>query len=167
MCSSATAARVEKFIGDAVVALFGAPVAHEDDPERRSGPASRSSAAIAALNEEDPARELQVRDRRQHRRGDRRRSAPGRRRRRAWPWGDVLNTAARLQSAAPVNGVLVDERTYRACGDAIEFETPSRSTAKGKAEPVPVWDAVRVRRSPGRAAGRARRSSAGAPSSRG
>ena len=142
---------VEKFIGDAVVALFGAPIAHEDDPERAVRAGLAIIGAIDALNEEDPSRELRVRvgvttgeaivslDAR---------IGEGQ----GMAWGDVLNTAARLQSAAPVNGVLVDERTYRACRGAIEFENAEPITAKGKAEPVPVWVAVgvhesRVRRS--------------------
>ena len=138
---------VEKFIGDAVVALFGAPVAHEDDPERAVRAGLAIIGAIDALNEEDPSRELRVRVgvttgeaivALEARIGEGQGMA----------WGDVLNTAARLQSAAPVNGVLVDERTYRACHGAIEFEDAEPITAKGKAEPVPVWVAVGVHASP-------------------
>ena len=140
---------VEKFIGDAVVALFGAPIAHEDDPERAVRAGLAIIGAIDALNEEDPSRELRVRVgvttgeaivALEARIGEGQGMA----------WGDVLNTAARLQSAAPVNGVLVDERTYRACRGAIEFEDAEPITAKGKAEPVPVWVAVGVHESPGR-----------------
>ena len=143
---------VEKFIGDAVVALFGAPVAHEDDPERSVRAGLAILAAIDALNEEDPSRELKVRvgittgeaivslDAR---------IGEGQ----GMAWGDVLNTAARLQSAAPVNGVLVDERTYRASRAAIEFDEADPITAKGKAEPVPVWVASAVRHAPVRPAG--------------
>jgi class 3 adenylate cyclase/tetratricopeptide (TPR) repeat protein len=134
---------VEKFIGDAVVALFGAPVAHEDDPERavRAGLAILGS--IEELNAEDPLRELRVRV--GITTGEAivalaAKVAEGR----GMAWGDVLNTAARLQSAAPVNGVLVDERTYRSCDGAIEFRPHPPVEAKGKAEPVPVWEAVRV-----------------------
>src|ERR687898_386301 len=96
---------VEKFIGDAVVALFGAPVAHEDDPER----AVRAALAIRDWVAEES--ELHVRigvntgealvalDAR---------PAEGE----GMASGDVVNTAARLQSAAPVDGVLVGEQTY-------------------------------------------------------
>jgi len=56
--------------------------------------------------------------------------------------GDVVNTAARMQSAAPVNGVLVGESAYRATRDAIEFRAAEPVEAKGKAKPVPAWEAV-------------------------
>jgi class 3 adenylate cyclase/tetratricopeptide (TPR) repeat protein len=142
---------VEKFIGDAVVALFGAPIAHEDDPERAVRAGLAILAAIEALNEEDPNRELRVRvgvttgeaivslDAR---------IGEGQ----GMAWGDVLNTAARLQSAAPINGVLVDERTYRACRDAIDFREAEPITAKGKAEPVPVWEVRGIHHAPTRRA---------------
>src|SRR5207253_2080443 len=52
--------------------------------------------------------------------------------------GDVVNTAARLQSAAPIDGILVDETTYRATRDVIHYEEADPVSAKGKAEPVPV-----------------------------
>ena len=100
---------VEKFIGDAVMALFGAPTAHEDDPERgvRAGFAIRD--AIAELNEAE-GRDLHVRigittGEALVNLGARPESGEG------MAAGDVVNTAARLQSAAPVDGVLVDERT--------------------------------------------------------
>jgi class 3 adenylate cyclase/tetratricopeptide (TPR) repeat protein len=129
---------VEKFIGDAVMALFGAPVAHEDDPER---------AVRAALEIRDWAAEqddLQVRiavatgevlvalDAR-----------PGEGE--AMAAGDVVNTAARLQAAAPLNGVLVGEQTYRATSGAIEYREAAPVAAKGKTDPIPVWEAVRAR----------------------
>ena len=127
---------VEKFIGDAVVALFGAPVAHEDDPERAVRAGLAIIGAIDAMNEEDPTRELRVRVgvttgeaivALEARIGEGQGMA----------WGDVLNTAARLQSAAPVNGVLADERTYRACRGAIEFEDaePIDREGQGRARP--------------------------------
>lgn len=129
---------VEKFIGDAVMAVFGAPVAHEDDPER----AVRSAFAIRDAIAEGP---LQVRiavttgealvslDARSNE-GE------------GMVAGDVVNTAARLQSAAPVNGVLVDETTYRATRQNIRYDdTFEPVVAKGKAEPVPAWVAVEAR----------------------
>jgi class 3 adenylate cyclase len=130
---------VEKFIGDAVMAVFGAPVAHEDDPER----AVRAALAIRdwALDQAD---ELQVRvavDSGEALVALDARAAHGE----ALVAGDVVNTAARLQAAAPLNGVLVDEQTHRATVDTIEYRPAEPVTAKGKSEPVPVWEALGAR----------------------
>jgi AAA ATPase domain/Adenylate and Guanylate cyclase catalytic domain len=129
---------VEKFIGDAVMALFGAPIAHEDDPER---------AVRAALAIRDWAREKgEVQLRIAVNTGEalinleaRPETGEG------MAAGDVVNTAARLQSAAPVNGVLVGETTYRATRNAIDFRDAEPVEAKGKADPVRVWQAVSAR----------------------
>jgi class 3 adenylate cyclase/tetratricopeptide (TPR) repeat protein len=129
---------VEKFIGDAVMALFGAPVAHDDDPLRAVG---------AALAIRDWAREeddLQVRIAVNTGEalvllGARPGEGEG------MAAGDVVNTTARLQTAAPVNGVLVGETTYRATRDVIEYAEHEPVVAKGKTEPIPVWEAVQVR----------------------
>jgi class 3 adenylate cyclase len=59
--------------------------------------------------------------------------------------GDVVNTAARLQTAAPVNGILVGETTYRATERAIEYRAMEPVEAKGKAPPISVWEAVEPR----------------------
>ena len=128
---------VEKFIGDAVMALFGAPTAHEDDPER----AVRSALAIRDFAVDDGL-ELRV--------GittgealislDARPDAGE-----GMASGDVVNTAARLQSAALVNGILVDETTYRATRAAVDYDEAQSVTAKGKAEPVPAWTAIAAR----------------------
>src|SRR5438067_3708951 len=129
---------VEKFIGDAVMAVFGAPVAHEDDPER----AVRAALAIRDwVREED---ELQVRI--AVNTGEAlvllgARPAEGE----GMVAGDVVNTAARLQTAAPVNGVLVGETTYRATRDLIEYAEREPVVAKGKSDPLPVWEALRSR----------------------
>src|SRR5204862_287316 len=56
--------------------------------------------------------------------------------------GDVVNTAARLQTAAPVNGIVVGAATYRATRHAITYRELPAVQAKGKAEPIPVWEAV-------------------------
>src|SRR5690348_2155589 len=127
---------VEKFIGDAVMAVFGAPVSHEDDPER----AVRAALAIR----DSIGEELQIRTAvntgealvalgAKPGEGD------------AMVAGDVVNTAARLQGAAPVNGILVGEGTYRATRDAIDYREAPPVEAKGKAEPVRVWEAVAAR----------------------
>ena len=126
---------VEKFIGDAVMAVFGAPVAHEDDPER----AVRAAFAIRDWIEEQP--ELQVRI--AVNTGEALVSVgarPGEGE--AMVAGDVVNTAARLQAAAPVDGVLVGQATYRATRDAIGYRESPPVQAKGKAEPVAAWEAL-------------------------
>ena len=128
---------VEKFIGDAVMALFGAPVAHEDDPER----AVRAALAIHdfALEEGLELRigvttgEALVRLDAQPESGE------------GMASGDVVNTAARLQAAAPVNGILVSEATQRATRDAVDYEEAPAVEAKGKSEPVAVWRATAAR----------------------
>jgi hypothetical protein len=63
--------------------------------------------------------------------------------------GDVVNTAARLQAAAPVDGILVDEATWRATGRQIDYRAAGPVRAKGKAEQVPVWLALAPRASLG------------------
>jgi class 3 adenylate cyclase/tetratricopeptide (TPR) repeat protein len=135
---------VEKFIGDAVVALFGVPAAHEDDPERAVRAALAVQDAISVLNESHPDLALQVRIgigtgealvalEARPVEGDHTAS------------GDVMNTAARLQQAAPTGGVFVSEPTYRATRDAIEYGEAEAVEAKGKAEPVRAWPAVAPR----------------------
>ncbi|HEV2258305.1 MAG TPA: AAA family ATPase [Streptosporangiaceae bacterium] len=129
---------VEKFIGDAVMALFGAPAAHEDDPAR---------AVLAALAIRDWVRgEERIQVRLAVNTGEAlvtlgARPAEGE----GMAAGDVVNTTARLQTAAPVNGILVGERTFRATREVIEYRAGPPVTAKGKREPVPAWEAVRAR----------------------
>jgi class 3 adenylate cyclase/tetratricopeptide (TPR) repeat protein len=125
---------VEKFIGDAVMALFGAPTAHEDDPER----AVRAALAIRDFAF-DEGLELRVgitTGEALISLGARPEAGEG------MASGDVVNTAARLQSAAPVNGVIVDETTYRATRAAIDYQEATPVDAKGKSEPIAVWEAA-------------------------
>jgi class 3 adenylate cyclase/tetratricopeptide (TPR) repeat protein len=134
----------EKFIGDAVMAVFGAPVAHEDDPERAVRAGLRILEAIEELNERDPELNLQVRigintgetvvllQARPHE-GE------------AIVAGDVVNTAARIQSGAPVNAVAVAEETFRQTERMFTYEALAPIEAKGKAEPVRVYRAVEPR----------------------
>jgi class 3 adenylate cyclase/tetratricopeptide (TPR) repeat protein len=134
---------VEKFIGDAVVALFGAPTAHEDDPERAVRAALAIRHAIEDLNAEDEWLDLQVRIGVNTGEalvvvGAKASEGEG------MASGDVINTAARLQSAAPVNGILVGALTHDATRDAIEYRDAEPIAAKGKSEPVQVWEAVDV-----------------------
>ncbi|MGH2663345.1 MAG: AAA family ATPase [Actinomycetota bacterium] len=135
---------VEKFIGDAVVALFGAPLAHEDDPERAVRAALAIREAIGEMNETDPELDLHVRV--AVNTGEALVSLtarPGEGE--GMAAGDVVNTAARLQSAAPTDGILVGEPTYRATAQAIEYREAAPVQAKGKAAPVTAWEAVEAR----------------------
>jgi class 3 adenylate cyclase len=129
---------VEKFIGDAVMALFGAPTAHEDDPERAV------RAALAIRDWANDEQTLQVRI--GITTGEAlvtlgARPSEGE----AMASGDVVNTAARIQAQAPVNGILVDETTYRATRDPIGFEERGAVAAKGKTDAVPIWEVVEAR----------------------
>jgi AAA ATPase domain/Adenylate and Guanylate cyclase catalytic domain len=130
---------VEKFIGDAVVALFGAPIAHEDDPER----AVRAALAIRDWVREEEA-DLQLRiavntGEALIMLGARPEAGEG------MASGDVVITTARLQSAAPVNGILAGETTWRATRDRIEYAEHEAVSAKGKSEPINVWEAVQAK----------------------
>jgi class 3 adenylate cyclase/tetratricopeptide (TPR) repeat protein len=129
---------VEKFIGDAVVALFGAPLAREDDPER----AVRAALAVTEWVAEQPDLHVRIAVNTgealvvlgaRPARGEHLAS------------GDVLNTAARLQAAAPVDGILVGEQTFRATDRVIEYREHEPVPAKGKAKPVRVWEVVQAR----------------------
>jgi class 3 adenylate cyclase len=128
---------VEKFIGDAVMAVFGAPVAHEDDPER-------AVRAALAIREALADSELQIRT--AVNTGEAlvaldARPVEGE----GMVSGDVVNTTARLQNAAPVNGILVGETTYRATRHVIEYRDAPVVDAKGKAQPVRVWEVAGTR----------------------
>jgi class 3 adenylate cyclase len=134
----------EKFSGDAILALFGAPRAHEDDPERaiRAGLAVRR--ALAELNAEDEWLDLHFRI--GINTGEALVMLDARPSEGEWSAaGDVMNTAARIESAAPVDGILVGEQTYRATKDRFEFRESTPIAAKGKAEPVPAWEVLGVR----------------------
>jgi class 3 adenylate cyclase len=130
---------VEKFIGDAVMALFGAPVTHEDDPER----AVRAAIAIREWVRTEEAGlqvriavatgETLVKLNARPERGE------------GMAAGDVVNTASRMQVAAPVNGIFVDDQTYRATERSIEYGVAEPILAKGKPDFIPVWEVVQAR----------------------
>jgi class 3 adenylate cyclase/tetratricopeptide (TPR) repeat protein len=126
---------VEKFIGDAVMAVWGAPVAREDDAERAVRAALDLVAAVPALGPTIQARAGVLTAEAAVTLG-----ATGE----GMVAGDLVNTAARLQSVAPVGTVLVGEPTQRAAGAAIAFEEAGEQLLKGKASPVPAWRALRV-----------------------
>jgi class 3 adenylate cyclase len=135
---------VEKFIGDAVMAVFGAPLAHEDDPERAVRAGLRILEAITDLNEADPGLGLAVRVGVESGEavvvlGARPERGEG------MVAGDVVNTASRLQGAAPVGGVLVGPGTYGATRDVFDYQALDPVTLKGKAGPVAVYQALAPR----------------------
>ncbi|MFL5964331.1 MAG: AAA family ATPase [Gaiellaceae bacterium] len=128
---------VEKFVGDAVMAVFGAPVSHEDDAERAVRAALRVIEATDELGLE--VRAAVATGEAVVQLGARPEAGEG------IATGDVVNTAARLQGAAPPGGLVVDELTYRATRGSIDYEELVPVELKGKAEPVPLWLAQAAR----------------------
>jgi len=132
---------VDKYIGDNVMALFGAPVAHEDDAER---------AVRAALGMQDAMAEINTDLQASHgvtfalrvglNTGEVLAGAVGGSAGYTVT-GDTVNVASRLQSAGRHGTVTVGERTFRATSGAIAYEELEPLTLKGKAEPVPAWEA--------------------------
>jgi class 3 adenylate cyclase/tetratricopeptide (TPR) repeat protein len=125
---------IEKYIGDAVVAVFGAPVTREDDPERgvRAALAIRDAlgdAARVAVNTGEAVVSLGAR-------ADRGEEIL---------LGDVVNTAYRIEEATPDGAVFVGEATYRATRNVIEYGEQRQIEARGKRGPVLVWEALRAR----------------------
>jgi len=135
---------VEKFIGDAVMAVFGAPVGHEDDPERAVRAALAIRDAVQEMNEADPELDLSVRigvmtGEALVSLGARPTEGEG------MVAGDVVNTAARLQAAAAPDSVLVGDPTYRVTERVIVYRPADAVVAKGKEKPVPAWEALEPR----------------------
>jgi class 3 adenylate cyclase len=130
---------VEKFIGDAVMAVWGAPTAHEDDAERAVRAALDLVASVAALGDElgtklvaragvltgEAAVTIGATNQ-------------------GLVAGDLVNTASRLQAVAPAGSVLVGEATRQAAGGSITFEPAGEALLKGKAAPVTAFRALRV-----------------------
>jgi class 3 adenylate cyclase len=132
---------VEKFIGDAVMAVFGAPTAHGDDTERAMRAALAVREAVREMNERDEDLDLQLRI--AVNTGEALVSLKSRPELgESMIAGDVVNTAARLQAAAPVNGILVGEETHAATHGEIAYEPAPPVIAKGKAEPLRAWLAL-------------------------
>src|ERR671937_297923 len=139
---------IEKFIGDAVMAVWGTPVAREDDPERAVRAALELVEVVGALGVEGLALRAGIVT------GEAAVTvgAEGQ----GMVAGDLVNTASRVQAAAQPGTVLVGERTRRASEAAIAYEDAGEHELKGKSEPVPLWRAARViafRRGEGRATG--------------
>jgi class 3 adenylate cyclase/tetratricopeptide (TPR) repeat protein len=131
---------VDKYIGDNVMAIFGAPVAHEDDAERAVRAGLGMQGAMEEINAGLPEGvhfDLRV----GVNTGEVLAGAVGAS---YTVTGDTVNVAARLQSAARPGSVTVGERTMRASRDAVRYEELEPLTLKGKSEPVPAWEAVAV-----------------------
>jgi len=130
--------RIEKFVGDAILGIFGAHVTHGDDAERAVRTALAIRDTLGAMSDADGMLDLQARlavntgevivdlDARPEA-GE------------TMVVGDVVNTAARLQSAAPPNGILVGRETYAATRGVVHYSSAPPVVAKGKAAPVAAW----------------------------
>ncbi len=137
---------VEKYIGDAVMAVFGTPLAKADDAERAVRAALSVIEGVHELNLEHPGLDLELRgavctgeavvaiD-----------AAPGE----PLVTGDVANTAARLQNAAPPAGVLIGRQTYELVRHSFELTELEPIRAKGKRDPVRAWRVLAALDAPG------------------
>src|SRR5512145_724017 len=135
---------LDKFIGDAVVGVFGAPVSHEDDPERAVRAAFRLLDAIEELNEEHPGLGLAARigiDT-----GDAVVSVGPGPQTGERVTGEVVTRAGLLQAAAPVGGIALGEATYRATRELFAFEELPPVSAPGRSAPLVAWRPISVSR---------------------
>jgi class 3 adenylate cyclase/tetratricopeptide (TPR) repeat protein len=144
---------IDKFIGDNVMGVFGAPVAHEDDPERavRAGLAMQDAMGEAnrqSREKYDVGFSLRV----GINSGEVMAGAVGDR---YTVMGDAVNVAARLQAAGRPDSVTVGESTYRSTREAISYERLEPLSLKGKEELVPAWEATGTLADPRKGAGRA------------
>jgi class 3 adenylate cyclase/tetratricopeptide (TPR) repeat protein len=131
---------VEKFIGDAVMAVWGTPVAQEDDVERAVRAALDLVDAVAALGQEVGAPDLNARAGVLTGEAAVTIGAEGQ----GMVAGDLVNTASRIQGAAPPGQVYCGEATRRSSEAAIVYEDAGTHELKGKAEPLRLWRALRV-----------------------
>jgi predicted ATPase/class 3 adenylate cyclase len=131
---------IEKFIGDAVMAVWGAPVATEDDAERAVRAALELVTAVQALGEEVGAPTLRARAGVLTGEAAVTLGAEGE----GMVAGDIVNTASRFQSAAPPGAVFVGEATRRATEQAVVYEHGGSHELPGKSGLVPLWRAMRV-----------------------
>ena len=131
---------VEKFIGDAVMAVWGTPTATEDDAERAVRAGLDLVAAVSALGQEVGAPELRARAGVLTGEAAVTIGAQGE----GMVAGDLVNTASRVQSVAEPGSVYVGEATRRATERAIVFEEAGSFELKGKEGQMPLWRALRV-----------------------
>ncbi|HJU57197.1 MAG TPA: adenylate/guanylate cyclase domain-containing protein [Actinomycetota bacterium] len=129
---------VEKFIGDAIMAIFGVPIAHEDDAHRAVRAAAEMREAQRTLNEEfERAWGVRLLTRTgvntgEVVTGDQRTGG-------TFVTGDAVNVAARLEQAAEPGEILLSEATYRLIRDVAPAESIAPLEMKGKASPVAAW----------------------------
>jgi class 3 adenylate cyclase/tetratricopeptide (TPR) repeat protein len=138
---------LEKFMGDAVLAVFGVPRAHEDDAERAVRAALEMQAILSELNrvfaaEGKPTLAMRIGVEAGEVLVDLERASGQRDR---MLTGDAVNTAARLQSAAEAGHVVVGPSVYASTKDVVEYRDLEPLDLKGKAEPVPAWRALRIK----------------------
>jgi class 3 adenylate cyclase len=126
---------VEKFIGDAVMAVWGTPTAHEDNAERAVRAALELTDAVRQLGPQIEARAGVLTGEAAVNLGATDQNLLA---------GDLVNTAARLQSVATSGTVLVGESTMRATSASVAYEPIGGQSLKGKQAPVPAWQALRV-----------------------
>jgi class 3 adenylate cyclase/tetratricopeptide (TPR) repeat protein len=131
---------VEKFIGDAVMAVWGTPVATEDDAERAVRAAVDLVAAVTALGDEVGAPNLRARAGVLTGEAAVTVGAEGE----GMVAGDLVNTASRIQSVADPGAVLVGEATRRATEQAVVYEEAGSFELKGKEGLTPLWKALRI-----------------------
>jgi class 3 adenylate cyclase/tetratricopeptide (TPR) repeat protein len=126
---------VEKFVGDAVMAVFGLPVAHEDDALRAARAAVDMRVSLAQINAElEPEYGVQIQVRTAVHTGDVV-AGDGE----TLVTGDAVNVTARLEQSAKAGEILLGEQTARLLGDTAIVEPVPELTLKGKARPVPAW----------------------------
>jgi class 3 adenylate cyclase/tetratricopeptide (TPR) repeat protein len=138
---------LEKFMGDAVLAVFGVPRAHEDDAERAVRASIEMHAVLSELNrgfaaEGKPTLEMRIGIEAGEVLVDLERASGPRDR---MLTGDAVNTAARLQSSAEPDHTLVGPAVYTGTKDVIEYRELEPQALKGKAEPVPAWQVLRIK----------------------
>jgi class 3 adenylate cyclase/tetratricopeptide (TPR) repeat protein len=137
--------RVDKIVGDAIVALFGAPVAHEDDAERAVRAALQMQRTLQSLTE-DLGAEVQLRigvNTGEVLVGALRAGGD------YTAMGDVVNVASRLQTVAGPGNVAVGLATYAATRDVVDYEDLGQQQARGREEPIAAWRAVAAPSPPG------------------
>ena len=152
--------KIEKYIGDAIMAVFGLPVQHEDDALRAVRAAAGMQAALHTVNKDLSAHygvELAMRTgvntgevvANDDPTADQKLAT-----------GDAVNVTARLEQAAPANGIYIGAETYRLVRDAVEVEAVEPLELKGKQERVPAYRLISASGGEGQRAGTTRRSSA-------